>query len=264
MAWVKRPDCSLPVRDLSTWLGRLTASDTYISIKKSHELSFNGSFQTRTISNHPLSKESETMDREHRKKLAETTEFLMSRIKKLPRLGLMTGTGLGESAAFLNNPVTFPHNEVPHFPVSTAPSHAGYLQFGDYKGYPLMVMQGRPLLELLSDVQRVRRFVAGFGPWAPLAFIGLETAQVVLAPLPGAAMDLASGYLFGPAWGTLYSMTGLMIGTIIALGLARRLGRPLVERFVPQQTLSASIATPIVAVLSFSSYSSSRPSLPMI
>ena len=101
----------------------------------------------------------------------------------------------------------------------------------------LMVMRGRPLLELLSDVQRVRRFVAGFGPWAPLAFIGLETAQVVLAPVPGAAMDLASGYLFGPGWGTLYSMTGLMIGTIIALGLGRRLGRPLVKRFVPQQTL---------------------------
>jgi uncharacterized membrane protein YdjX (TVP38/TMEM64 family) len=101
----------------------------------------------------------------------------------------------------------------------------------------LMVVQGRPWLELLSDVQRVRRFVASFGPWAPLAFIVLETSQVVLAPIPGAAMDLASGYLFGPGWGTLYSMTGLMIGTIIALGLARRLGRPLVERFVPRQTL---------------------------
>ena len=83
------------------------------------------------------------MDPEHRKKLVETTEFLKSSIKKLPRLGLMTGTGLGESAAFLNNPVTIPHNEIPHFPVSTAPSHAGNLQFGDFKSYPLMVMQGR-------------------------------------------------------------------------------------------------------------------------
>jgi len=102
----------------------------------------------------------------------------------------------------------------------------------------LLILWGRPLVYLLSDVQRVRRFVASFGVWAPLALIGLEVAQVVLAPVPGGVIDLASGYLFGPGWGTLYSMTGLMSGTVIALGLARRFGRPLVERLVPVRTLN--------------------------
>jgi purine-nucleoside phosphorylase len=83
------------------------------------------------------------MNRAYREKLAETSAYLESRIDTPPRLGLMTGTGLGESAAFINSQITFPYDEIPHFPVSTAPSHAGNLQFGDANGYPLMVMQGR-------------------------------------------------------------------------------------------------------------------------
>ncbi len=100
-----------------------------------------------------------------------------------------------------------------------------------------LVVWGRPLVRLLSDVQRVRRFVISFGVWAPLALISLEITQVVLAPIPGGVVDLASGYLFGPGWGTLYSMIGLMSGTTIALSLARCFGRPLVERLVPLRTL---------------------------
>jgi len=83
------------------------------------------------------------MDQAHREKLAQTTAFLSSRIERPPRFGLMTGTGLGESAGFLRQPLTLAYREIPHFPVSTAPSHVGRLQFGDAGGCPLMVMQGR-------------------------------------------------------------------------------------------------------------------------
>ena len=101
----------------------------------------------------------------------------------------------------------------------------------------LLILWGRPLVHLLADVQRVRHFVVSFGVWAPLALISLQIAQVVLAPVPGGMIDLVSGYLFGSGWGTLYSMAGLMSGTVIALYLARRFGRPLVERFVPPRAL---------------------------
>jgi len=67
--------------------------------------------------------------------------------------------------------------------------------------------------------------------------MSLEMAQVVLAPVPGGVIDLTRGYLFGPGWGTSYSMVGLMGGTVIALCLAPRFGRPLVERLVPPRTL---------------------------
>jgi len=102
----------------------------------------------------------------------------------------------------------------------------------------LLGLWGPSLARFLADAQRVRRFVVSFDPWAPLAIIGLEIIQVVLAPVPGGWVELTSGYLFGPGWGTFYSMAGLVGGSTIALGLSRRLGRPLVERLISPRTMS--------------------------
>jgi uncharacterized membrane protein YdjX (TVP38/TMEM64 family) len=80
--------------------------------------------------------------------------------------------------------------------------------------------------------------VAGFGPWGPFASISLDVAQVLLAPVPGQFVGLANGYLYGAWRGTLYSMTGLLIGTTLAMNLGRWFGRPLVERLVDSKTLT--------------------------
>jgi len=60
-------------------------------------------------------------------------------------------------------------------------------------------------------------------------FILVQAAQVVLAPVPGQVVALAAGYLFGPLAGTLYSVTGVLIGSATAFLLADRYGRPFVE-----------------------------------
>ncbi len=96
---------------------------------------------------------------------------------------------------------------------------------------------GRPLLPLFSDPQVARETIGGLGAWAPLAFIGLQVAQVVIAPLPGQVSGLIGGLLFGPWLGLLYTMTGAFIGFWLVFVLARRLGRPFVERFVEPATL---------------------------
>ena len=62
--------------------------------------------------------------------------------------------------------------------------------------------------------------------------IGLNVAQVLLAPIPGQFVGLLNGYLYGPWLGTFYSMIGLLLGTALAMGLGRWFGRPLVERLV--------------------------------
>ena len=93
------------------------------------------------------------------------------------------------------------------------------------------------LLAFFARGDKVRQFVTGFGPWAPAAIVLLHVAQVLLAPIPGQAVDAASGYLFGALWGTLYSLVGVTVGSAMAMALARRFGRPLVERWVKPQTL---------------------------
>ncbi len=94
-----------------------------------------------------------------------------------------------------------------------------------------------PLRELLSSPERLRAIVISWGWWGPLALIGLQVAQVVIAPLPGQVLGLVGGYVYGPWLGTLINMAGTLLGSGLAMWLARRFGRPLVQRFVSSQWL---------------------------
>ncbi len=62
--------------------------------------------------------------------------------------------------------------------------------------------------------------------------IGLQVAQILIAPLPGQVLGLVGGYIYGPWLGTLINMIGTLLGSGLAMALARRFGRPLVQRFV--------------------------------
>jgi len=92
-------------------------------------------------------------------------------------------------------------------------------------------------LQVLSDPIQLRQWVAQWGAWAPCGVILLQAMQVVLAPIPGQVVGLASGYLFGTVWGSLYSIIGTVLGSWMAFRLARTFGRPLVERFLPSASL---------------------------
>lgn len=94
------------------------------------------------------------------------------------------------------------------------------------------------MLALFTDSQRLVAWVRDRGPWGPLAIIALQIGQVLLAPLPGQAVGVAAGYLFGTLSGTLYCLLGTVAGSWLAFRLARAYGRPLVERLVPRRTLS--------------------------
>jgi uncharacterized membrane protein YdjX (TVP38/TMEM64 family) len=88
-----------------------------------------------------------------------------------------------------------------------------------------------------QDQEQVRDWLSQFGALGPLVSILLNSAQVLLAPIPGQVVGLANGYLYGVFWGTIYSLIGVTIGTAIAMVLGRVLGRPVVERFVSPEHL---------------------------
>ncbi|MFC3476154.1 TVP38/TMEM64 family protein [Halobacterium litoreum] len=91
---------------------------------------------------------------------------------------------------------------------------------------------------LPSDPQAVRTWVLSFGPFAPLAFVALQALQVVVAPIPGQVLAFAGGYLFGSVWGTVFSVAGAAVGSVVVFALARRLGRPFVEDVLDPDVLS--------------------------
>jgi purine-nucleoside phosphorylase len=60
-----------------------------------------------------------------------------------PRVGIVLGTGLGGLAEDIRAEATFAYRELPHFPVSTAPSHASRLVCGRLGGKAVVAMEGR-------------------------------------------------------------------------------------------------------------------------
>jgi len=60
-----------------------------------------------------------------------------------PRAGIILGTGLGALAREIDAEATIPYADIPHFPRSTAISHAGVLVCGRLSGVPVVAMEGR-------------------------------------------------------------------------------------------------------------------------
>jgi len=88
-----------------------------------------------------------------------------------------------------------------------------------------------PLARFQLHAGNFRLWILSFGALAPLIYTGAFSLQILLAPVPGNFMGLMGGYLFGAALGTLYSVAGLTVGAGLAMLIARRFGRPLLERF---------------------------------
>ncbi len=86
-----------------------------------------------------------------------------------------------------------------------------------------------PLTRLLSNRDELVRLMNGMGPWAPLLYITLQTLQVVVAPIPGQIVGGVGGFLFGH-WGILWTCIGSFLGFWLVFLIARRFGRPLLEK----------------------------------
>jgi len=77
------------------------------------------------------------------RKVEETAAFLKKNTALVPSIGMLTGTGLGQSAASLDLDAVYEYRQLPNFPLSTVASHPGRLLLGRMHGHAMMVMQGR-------------------------------------------------------------------------------------------------------------------------
>jgi len=86
-------------------------------------------------------------------------------------------------------------------------------------------------LDFLSVLFRPEELAQLLGPFGPLGIIVGQFIQVLIAPIPP-VIPVASGLLYGPWHGMVLSVIGATFGSVLAIFLSRRYGRPLVERFV--------------------------------
>ena len=91
------------------------------------------------------------------------------------------------------------------------------------------IIAGGPLMQLLSNRDQLVQAMRDFGPWAPFFFVMLQVLQVVVAPIPGQIIGGVGGFLFGH-WGILWTTIGSFIGFWLVFSIARKFGRPLIEK----------------------------------
>ena len=76
-------------------------------------------------------------------KMKETEKFIKKKIKKIPKIAIILGSGLGSLADDIEEKISIPYKDIPYFPVSTVAGHKGELIFGKLDGVPIIAMNGR-------------------------------------------------------------------------------------------------------------------------
>jgi uncharacterized membrane protein YdjX (TVP38/TMEM64 family) len=90
---------------------------------------------------------------------------------------------------------------------------------------------------LFTSAQHLREWVRGWGAWAPLVFIAVQTVQVIVFVIPGEVPQIAGGYLFGGWMGSLLSVAGILVGSAASFFLARALGKPFVAALFKKEQI---------------------------
>ena len=127
------------------------------------------------------------MSTEYFDQVSEAAAWLRSRLgARVPRLGVVLGSGLGAIANAVADAVTVPYAQIPHFPQSTVEGHSGRMVAGQLGGATVIVMQGRV------------HYYEGYTPAQvtfPMRVLGALGVHAVV--LTNAAGGIQAGYRIG-------------------------------------------------------------------
>ncbi len=76
-------------------------------------------------------------------KVKASTAYINERLTEDIEIAMILGSGLGEIADGIENPIIIDYKDIPYFPHSTAPGHKGRLVIGKVSGKNVVCMQGR-------------------------------------------------------------------------------------------------------------------------
>ena len=95
----------------------------------------------------------------------EALDYIRSKCKQAPEIALVLGSGMGDIALEIRNAISIPYSEIPNFPVSTVPGHAGKLVFGELGNKKVVAMQGRFHFYEGYSMQEITLPIRLFGIW---------------------------------------------------------------------------------------------------
>ena len=90
-----------------------------------------------------------------------------------------------------------------------------------------------------SDAELIRAWVEENYLLGVICVMLVCAIQVVVALIPGEALEIACGYVFGTWMGALICAVGIMIGSIAVILLVRKFGRKFVESLYPREKIDS-------------------------
>lgn len=88
--------------------------------------------------------------------------------------------------------------------------------------------------ELFSP-EWISEFLRQAGWLAPPIYMFLRVIAIVVTVVPNAPLDVAGGMLFGPFWGTVYSLLGSEAGAIVCFLVSRQMGREAITQLLHRE-----------------------------
>ncbi len=90
---------------------------------------------------------------------------------------------------------------------------------------------------ILKNPKDIKSMLISYKKCGVLAFFLLQIVQVVAFFVPGEIIQIAGGYIYGVFLGTLFSIIGITLGSIIIYYLANVIGKDFVDKLIRKKKL---------------------------
>ena len=107
----------------------------------------------------------------------------------------------------------------------------------DFLAVFLYILVRTGFFDIIRDEEQFEAFLERSGKWMAVLFVLLQFLQVVILPIPSTVTVVAGAALFGPLIGSLLSLLGIVIGSLVAFLIGRYAGYRVVAWLVGKETL---------------------------
>lgn len=98
---------------------------------------------------------------------------------------------------------------------------------------------GKQIAFFVRKPEEFRDWLKGFGKSAIFIFIFLRVVQTVFKLIPGEALEIAAGCMFGTWEGLLWCLAGSVVGSLIIIFLGKKYGMKIVGLFVSPEKIQS-------------------------
>lgn len=106
--------------------------------------------------------------------------------------------------------------------------------------FTILTVKYAPLIANLADEEYRMEFknqISQMGLKGVFIIIGLQMLQTIVAILPGQPIELISGMLYGPFWGTVICVLGIFISVLGIFFMVRRYGIDFIRLFFKEEQI---------------------------